>query len=35
VDPQAALALKAALSGMTLEEITRGKSVAKEEGQTP
>ena len=35
VDSQAALALEAALRGMTLEQIKRGKSVAKEEGQTP
>ena len=33
VDSQAALALEAALRGMTLEEIKRGKTVAKEEGQ--
>ncbi len=35
VDSQAALALEAALRGMTLEEIKRGKSVANEKGQTP
>lgn len=36
VDSQAALALEAALRGMTLEEIKRGRiSAAKEEGQTP
>ena len=35
VDSQAALALEAALRGVTLEEIKRGNSVAKEEGQQP
>lgn len=35
VDSQAALALEASLRGVTLEEIKRGNSVAKEEGQQP
>lgn len=35
VDSQAALALEAALRGMTLEEIKRDKCATKEEGQQP